>query len=85
MSYYVYIIESQVDGRYYVGSTRNLDERLERHNQGRSVYTRARGPWKLVHAERHPDRSSAVKREKEIKGRKSKDYISGLVRTSRQS
>jgi putative endonuclease len=44
MSYYCYIFQSEQDGSYYVGSTGNLEERVTRHNQGRSVYTRGKGP-----------------------------------------
>ena len=63
-----------------MGSTQDLSERMERHNQGRSKYTNAKRPWELVYFEEHPDRSSAIKRENEIKRRKSKDYIESLVR-----
>ncbi len=85
MAYYVYIVESLKDGTYYIGSTQDLKERLERHNQGRSQYTKAKRPWKLVYSEEHPDRSAASIREMKIKNRKSKDYIKTLVRTSRQA
>ena len=84
MPFYVYIIQSQIDGSYYIGSTQDIVERLERHNQGRSKYTKTKRPWKLVYSEEHPNRSVAVKREKEIKNRKKKIYIDTLVRTSRQ-
>ena len=83
MVYSVYIIQSQKDGSYYIGFTRDLEERLDRHNQGRSNYTRGKMPWKLVYSEDHFDRSSAVKRESEIKKRKSKEFIEKLVECSR--
>ena len=83
MPFFVYILKSEIDGTYYVGSTEELKKRLERHNQGRSLYTKRKRPWKLVYFEEHPDRSSAVKRENQIKGRKDKRYIESLVRTSR--
>ena len=83
MPYYVYIIQSQKDGSYYTGSTRDLDERLQRHNQGRSKYTRAKRPWELVYSEEFRERASAVQRENEIKGRKRTAFIENLVRTSR--
>jgi putative endonuclease len=67
MTYYVYILQSELDGSFYIGSTQNLDERIQRHNQGRSVYTKAKRPWKLVYSEKYPDRSSGVKRENQIK------------------
>ncbi len=85
MTYFVYIIESFKDGTHYVGSTQDLSERMERHNQGRSTYTKSKKPWALVYTEEHPDRSRAIIREKEIKSRKSKSYIEALVRASRQS
>ena len=44
MPYYAYILCSLKDNTYYVGSTRDLTERLERHNQGRSTYTKAKRP-----------------------------------------
>ena len=72
-----------MDGSYYVGSTQDLHPRLERHNEGRSKYTKAKRPWELVYTEEFPDRSSAVKRESEIKGRKRRAFIEELVRTSR--
>ena len=83
MPYFVYIIESFKDGSYYVGSTQNLNDRIARHNQGRSKYTKTKRPWNLIYSEEHPDRSSAVRREEQIKRRKSKDFIETLVRTSR--
>jgi putative endonuclease len=82
MSFFVYIIESLKDGSYYIGSTQNISKRIERHNQGRSTYTKSK-PWKLVYNEEHADRSRAIIREKEIKSRKSKSYIETLVRASR--
>ena len=83
MAHYVYILESVTDGSYYIGSTQNLIQRIERHNQGRSKYTKSKRPWQLVYYEEYPDRSSATKREYEIKGKKRKAFIDQLVRTSR--
>jgi len=85
MKYFVYIIESLKDGSYYVGSTQDLSERMERHNQGRSKYTKTKRPWSLIYHKEYPDRSSAIQREKEIKAKKSKKYIERLVRASRQT
>jgi len=83
MAYFVYILQSERDGSYYIGHTSNLEDRLKRHNEGRSVYTRAKVPWKLVHQEGFDSRSDAMKREREIKAKKVRDYIEHLVRTSR--
>jgi len=79
MPYFIYILQSKKDGSYYVGSTQDLDSRLERHNQGRSQYTKSKRPWQLLYSEEHPDRSTAIKRENEIKSRKRKKYIETLI------
>ncbi|PKN67818.1 MAG: excinuclease ABC subunit C [Deltaproteobacteria bacterium HGW-Deltaproteobacteria-15] len=72
-----------VDQSFYVGSAQDLNKRLVRHNEGRSAYTKAKRPWNLVYWEEFSDRASAVRRENEIKRRKSKAFIESLVRTSR--
>jgi putative endonuclease len=82
MPFHVYILQSLKDGNYYIGSTNNLEDRVERHNQGRSQYTKFRSPWKLVYSEEYPDRSSAERRENGIKRKKKKGYIESLIRPS---
>ena len=69
-----------MDDSFYIGSTQNLDERLARHNQGRSNFTKPKRPWKLVYHEKHPDRSGAMKKEYAIKRKKNKDYIKSLIK-----
>ncbi len=82
MPYFVYILQSIKDKTYYVGSTQDLDSRLERHNQGRVAYTKPRKPWKLIYSEEHPDRTSAAKREYQIKKYKSREFIETLIKSS---
>ena len=77
--YYVYILVSESSGAFYVGQTRNLSDRLRRHNSGRSRYTRGQGPWQLAYAERFPSRSAAVRREMELKSRHSREFLTNLV------
>jgi putative endonuclease len=67
-NWFVYILICR-DGSYYTGITTDPGERLEAHNDGKGCdYTRRRGPVRLVYTEPHPDKSSARKRELEIKG-----------------
>ena len=82
MTFSIYILESLKDGSYYVGSTNNLEDRLKRHNEGRVAYTKPKRPWELVYSEEHPDRSSAAKREHEIKKHKSREFIEALIKSS---
>ncbi|GAB3799424.1 GIY-YIG nuclease family protein [Humibacter antri] len=69
------------DGSYYVGSTRDLDTRMEQHHSGAgSAYTSRRMPVELVFAEEFDDIGSAFRREKQIQGwsrRKREALITG--------
>ena len=77
--HFVYILQSERDSSFYIGQTRNVEERLIRHNEGRERYTKLRCPWKLVHAESFGSRLEAIRREREIKKRKSRKYIFDLI------
>lgn len=75
----MYILQSEKDGRYYIGSTDDLGKRLARHNSGYSRYTKNRGPFKLVYKEEFASRSNAKKREYYIKSLKSRPAIEKLI------
>ena len=75
----VYIIYSNKIGRYYDGYTDDLEWRMERHNSGWGKYTKRGVPWKLAYTESFNSKSEAIKREREIKRKKSSKYIEGLI------
>jgi len=63
----VYILRCG-DGSLYTGITNDLAGRIEKHQSGKGAkYTKSRGPLKLVYQETLPDRSTATKREIQIK------------------
>ncbi|OGZ53254.1 MAG: endonuclease [Candidatus Ryanbacteria bacterium RIFCSPLOWO2_01_FULL_47_79] len=65
--YFVYILQCG-DGTLYTGITTDMVRRLEEHKKGLGGhYTKAKRAEKIVFTEKHPDRSSALKREAEIK------------------
>ncbi len=72
---YLYIIYSPNVDRFYIGSTTNLEHRLNQHNSGASKYTRGKGPWVLVYKEEFSSIELARKREMEIKRWKSRKRI----------
>jgi len=82
--YYVYILQSLKTKKLYIGHTDDLAQRLDEHNTGRGgKYTRQNGPWKLLYNESHPDRSSAVKRERYLKstrGSQEKKKLAGILK-----
>jgi len=52
----------------YTGITTDVTKRVKRHNQKKaSRYTRMRLPVTLIYQEPHPDKSTARKREIQIK------------------
>jgi len=75
MQYLVYILKSLKDGRLYIGQTNNVNERIQRHNDGRVNATRNRRPLELIHKEIYNSRTDAMKREKYLKSLKSSKYI----------
>jgi len=47
--YFVYLLKSQKNlSKTYVGYTTNIQQRLETHNSGGSIYTKSDMPWKLI-------------------------------------
>jgi putative endonuclease len=56
------------DRSFYTGITNDVKKRIETHNTGKGAkYTRSRLPVKLIYQEKHSSKSSAMKREIEIK------------------
>ncbi len=56
MSYFVYILQSEMDGTFYKGSAPDYLKRFKEHNAGASRYTSTKLPWKLIYIEKHPDK-----------------------------
>jgi putative endonuclease len=65
--HFVYILECK-DKTLYTGYTNDLKRRIENHQQGKGAkYTRGRGPFQLMYLEQYEDKSTAMRREAEIK------------------
>lgn len=65
--YWVYILECG-DASLYTGITTDLTRRFAEHQKGEGGhYTRSKQAVRMLYTEEHPDRSSALKREAEIK------------------
>jgi len=65
--YFVYVLKSQRDGNLYVGSTSDLERRLEEHNSGKSKSTAARRPFQVVYYEAYSAEADARHREHNLK------------------
>ncbi len=81
--FYIYILKSQIKDRYYVGFSKNPSQRLAEHNSGKAPSTKPYRPWIKVYQEVYSNASDALKREQEIKSKKSKKYIEWLIGKTR--
>ncbi|GAB2827487.1 GIY-YIG nuclease family protein [Ferruginibacter profundus] len=69
MPCFVYFLYSDKLKRYYVGVSNDISDRLERHNSGQSLSTKAGLPWKLIFTIECVDKSTAMQLEVKIKKR----------------
>ena len=79
MSAVVYIIYSEKLDRFYTGYTTDLAKRLQEHNSGISNFTAKASDWKLMYTETFQTREEAQFRERQIKNKKSRKYITYLI------
>ena len=79
--FYIYILFSKSANKYYVGHSNNVERRLFEHNNPIfKTFTSKFLPWELlIDFEIGNNRAIAMKAEKIIKNKKSKQYILKLI------
>ena len=75
--YYTYVLKSLKDGKLYIGSTDNINKRLEEHNAGKNISTRPRRPFKIIYFEKFACRKEA--RWREYKFKRSHDILKRAI------
>jgi len=65
--FFVYYLQGNSDGRFYVGYSSDLRRRVDEHNRGNNTSTRGQS-WSLVYYEAYLTESAARKRERVLKG-----------------
>jgi putative endonuclease len=81
--YFVYIIYSPIINQFYIGSTNDLEARLRHHNSGSTPSTKKGAPgWIIRYTENLQTKSEALKREIQIKKKKSRKYIEFLINSA---
>ncbi len=73
--YFIYILFSNSNNKFYVGSTNNLQRRLTEHNSGRSKSTKSGLPWELIYFKECNSKSEAYQFEMKIKNRGISRYL----------
>jgi putative endonuclease len=77
--YYCFILYSTKLDKYYIGSTANLEGRLQRHNTANTGFTSTGKHWEITYFETFETKPEAMKREQELKRWKSRAKIEGLI------
>lgn len=78
--YYVYVLKSKLDNKFYVGYTVNLKKRLRQHNDGKVTSTHNRIPLELIYYEACVNQKDALHREKYLKTAWGKKYIKNRLK-----
>lgn len=76
---YVYILKSNKNNKYYIGSCEDVLKRLRQHNEGLTKSTKSFTPWALIYKEELANTTLARKRELQIKSWKSRVSIGKLI------
>ncbi|MEK6529056.1 MAG: GIY-YIG nuclease family protein [Nitrospirota bacterium] len=63
------------DGRLYVGSTRDLNKRVDSHNNGKVRTTKSRRPVELIYTEEMLTYTDARKRELYLKSGSGREWL----------
>ena len=76
---YVYILENE-EGKYYIGSTLDLKERIRHHMGGYTPSTKRLGKLKLVFYQEYKFFKEARSIELKLKKLKRHDYIASIIK-----
>ena len=80
--YYVYVLYSEHDRKFYTGSTGDLKNRMEQHSRGYVRSTKNRRPLKLVYYEACLSEIDALSREKYLKSGMGKRFFRNRMKES---
>ena len=77
---YVYVLLSEKDGHFYIGSTNNLKRRFKEHENGNVISTKERRPLLLIYYEAGISENDARRREKYLKSGMGRKYIKNRLK-----
>ncbi|MFZ5805929.1 MAG: GIY-YIG nuclease family protein [Verrucomicrobiota bacterium] len=80
--FYVYVLLSQKDDKFYIGFTGDFKRRLKEHQAGENTSTKSRRPLELIYYEAHRSKTDAMRREQYFKTTKGKSTLKQILRDS---
>lgn len=78
--YYVYILYSLADRKFYIGSTSDLRQRFKQHTSGQVVSTKNRKGLEVIHYEYFINKADALAREKFLKSGYGHEQIKAFLK-----
>jgi putative endonuclease len=79
--YTVYVLYSKPYDKIYIGMTSNIEERFRSRNElSQKGWTINFRPWIILYKEEYFDKTSAAKREKQLKSAGGRSFIWSLVK-----
>ena len=78
--FYVYLLYSEKDGKFYTGSTNDLQRRLLEHISGNVGSTKNRRPLKLIYYETCLSEEDGQQREMYLKSGMGKRYLRNRIK-----
>ena len=81
--YSIYALFNKKHKKIYIGQTENLEERLNLHKNKsfKNSYTaKLDGNWELIYNEEASTRKDAIKREKQLKSYRGREFIKNLIK-----
>jgi putative endonuclease len=80
--YVVYAIYNRLVDKVYIGQTSDIDKRIKEHNLHTfaGFTSRFEGKWELIFKESVATRSEALKREKQLKSYRGREFIKTHIR-----
>ena len=79
--YYSYVLQSEKDNEFYIGFTKDLKLRFEKHEKGLVESTKNRRPLKLIYYEACLNQKDATKREKYLKTYNGKMFLHNRLKS----
>ncbi|MDO8558205.1 MAG: GIY-YIG nuclease family protein [bacterium] len=79
----LYILRSKKSGKYYIGSTNDLDRRIAEHNSGKTKSLRNLRPLEIVFKLEYPSLLMARRKERALKQLKSRSALEVIVKTQK--
>ena len=78
--FYVYLLQSGKDGRWYTGCTADLRKRFSEHVHRQVFSTKGAGPFTLIYYEACLNKDDAYARERYLKSGMGKSYLKNRLK-----